>query len=357
MTVRRVVSIAAITCLALGAMGAVAWAVTWSTVTLDTDCGYNCSITVSGTTGRKISHSGVISEYLLYSWYDGFTWYHETVDSTAANASTTSIAYGASARPRIAYCIRTPGSRTLTYAQRGSSSWSTEIVDSSGAPDMPALALDSSYNPYIAYIGGAYRDLMLASWDGSQWDIETVDSVSEVRTTSLTLDANGYPHIAYGHQEPYYGLDLNYAYWDGAQWNIDTVDYAGDTGWTPSIALDSNGYPHIAYVDADNDSLRYASWDGAKWTRQTAYAGNVRGCDMALDGADRPHIAFRNYDDLLYAHWSGSWSWETVESADYGGAMSIALNPSGDPQIAYGLGDDLHFATAGAPLAVRWPRD
>ena len=73
---------------------------------------------------------------------------------------------------------------------------------------------------------------------------------------ALRFDSQGNPHIVYG------GDYLYYAHHDGADWIIQTVDETGGTGMAASLALDDADRPHIAYQDGSHFDavLKYARW-------------------------------------------------------------------------------------------------
>jgi len=105
-----------------------------------------------------------------------------------------------------------------------------------------------------------------------------------------------------------------------------------------SLALDSANRPHIAY---GTDHLYYAWHDGSTWNIETVDPawGVGRYASIALDGSDKPHISY--YDDingdLKYAYRSGSeWIIQVVDSSDdVGESTSLALDNLGRPHIAY----------------------
>ena len=133
-----------------------------------------------------------------------------------------------------------------------SKTWNIETVDSVGGVGTETyLALDSSGDPHISYLGGG--GLKYAAWDGSAWSIEMVDA--NVQYTSLALDSSGKPHISYRDGA---NCNLKYAAWDGSAWNIETIDSGGSVGEYTSLALDSSGNPHISYYDSYKGDLKYA---------------------------------------------------------------------------------------------------
>ncbi|MCK4592952.1 hypothetical protein KAU45_00520, partial [bacterium] len=109
------------------------------------------------------------------------------------------------------------------------------------------------------------------------------------------------------------------------EWHFEMADESHWVGWKNALVLDENDYPHIAYYDVwgeDNYGFRYAHWDGSEWRvdvlQEWGGANFVGGIGIALDSADRPHIAYRapyERGALWYARWDGSeWHREVVDS-------------------------------------------
>jgi hypothetical protein len=141
----------------------------------------------------------------------------------------------------------------------------------------------------------------------------------------------------------------------GYAWLIETVDPQPYTGVGTSLALDGQDRPHIAYEYAYG-GLRYAAFDGTRWHTATVdgFGPTGIGPSLALDAAGRPHIAYRldgDYMDLLYADFVGTrWLTETVESAgDAGGFSSLVLDAQGYPHVSDNRDSCLIYASRIAP--------
>ncbi len=128
-----------------------------------------------------------------------------------------------------------------------------------------SLALDSSNNPRISYQDGTSLDLYYTWCDGGcgdpgNWNRVTVDSAGTVGAdTSLALDSSGNPRISYLGNNT-----LKYAWCDAGcndpgNWNRETVDSSADSvGAYTSLKLDGSDIPHISYYDLTNGNLKYA---------------------------------------------------------------------------------------------------
>jgi hypothetical protein len=143
----------------------------------------------------------------------------------------------------------------------------------------------------------------------------------------------------------------------GYAWLLETVDPQPYSGYGTSLALDGQDRPHIAYKYAVASDLRYASFDGARWVTQTVDAFGLTGTgpSLVLDATDRPHIAYRisgSYMDLLYARTGSAdtdgvfWITTTVDTpGDAGIDPSLVVDAAGNPHISYNRNSCLMYAS------------
>lgn len=278
-------------------------------------------------------------------------WTIEVVDSIGWVGLYNSIAVDANGIPHMSYMEYIDyDNKNLKYAKWTGTGWSNETVDIGGG--FSSIALDSNNNPHIGHSQGTNPDhnLSYSRWDGGVWQSEIVDSTGNVGYhVSLAIDANDWPRMSYV-RDPVLpwdqGYRLKHAAWNGSAWNIEIVESLNHAMGRTSIAVDSIGYTHISYAVrvGENSTLKYASWNGSAWIIETVdtvdtneYVGSAN--DLALDGHDRPHIAYDDLTnrDLRYAWWNGSaWNVSVVESAGWvGGGPSIALDGNDRPHIGY----------------------
>ena len=232
----------------------------WFTTTVDTpgDCGIDPSLELDGAGDPRISYN--CNNCLLYAHDDGSGWQIETVACGEGwYGWCTSLELDSQGHPRISYLAGWPVS-DLMYAWYDGVQWQHETIDSQGIVGLyTSLALDSQDQPRISYYDDDSCALKYAWHDGTAWHLEIVDSgcVNQRgigKYTSLALDAQDHPHISY-YDDAHY--ELRYAHFDGTRWLTETVDTGGYlTGAYTSLALDAQGRPHISYLG--NRYLRHA---------------------------------------------------------------------------------------------------
>jgi len=247
-------------------------------------------------------------------------------------AEWTSIALDGDSAPFIARSCQ----ESLALLHWTASGWQPDTtlagIPFNGETDCVSLALDSNWNPYIAFCVGDPADaVMLASRSGDVWTLDTVEVLSgyDPRGTSMALDTQGHPRISYHTQTA-----LRYAAWDGGSWQIETID-AVDTGmyeYGTSLTLDAYGHPHIAHVSADGGLLLHSLDDGSGWTTETACSiPSENGGDpsLVLDDLGRPRIAFYQgwYVGLGYAWNDDPTGISSVESTPGLPELRVGPNP------------------------------
>lgn len=217
--------------------------------------------------------------------------------------------------------------------------WTIEAVDSGGDVGRHAsIALDTQGYPHISYYDATNRTLKYARRTAAGWQApETVPDPSTSYGTwcSIAVAPSG-PCIGYveNQGDP---IHLRYTARSGTVWTPVTVEQAG---LSVSLVLDSAGRPRMAAVDYPGGFVQYSANNGSTWSVEYPdSAGNYQFTsftDLALDSADKPHIAFTSPSgNLVHASKTGvSWGREPLTS---GGAASpsIAVDAVGTLHIAY----------------------
>ncbi len=333
----------------------------WLTESVDCDgnTGWDTNIALDGDDHPHISYTKVANQQdLRYAHWDGTSWIVETIDagSDSLVGGDNSLALDSAGRPHVSYNDSGSGADpySLKHAVRDGGTWQIEPLETGGFVGSNSLAIDDADHLHIVYQASETNDhIKHAYWDGAAWQIETVLTHDNfLDGISLVLDGGQQPHFSYYHDTGSQ-RDVRHVYWDGVAWQTEVVEAGLEgTNWmeTTSLALDG-GVPHVAYYLEDLTLVRYAHKSGsilspskdAAWQAETIDQGAITGvhASLALDGADRPHIAYYEdqREDLLYAAWDGAqWQITTVDvngSSATDGSVSLTLDAAGFPHISY----------------------
>jgi len=283
----------------------------------------------------------------------------------------------------------------------GSSAWSCTLVDNTDSLlGDTSIAFGASSTPWIAYSETLNDVLKVAQYTGSgsesscgggnvDWICVDVEASGITgRDPAIAIDPSGIPWISYGRSSD---GDLKVAQYTGSgsesscaggsdDWDCTVVEGTDDVGLRSSIAFNSNGNAWISYHSVTGADLRVAEFTGSgtetsctggsdKWdcviVSGTAPSGDT---SIAIDPAGNPWITWYTGLDLNVAQYTGSGSetsctggsdnWDCVEVDDQttqvGDTASIAFDPAGNPWISYtefGLDHKLrvaHFTGSGS---------
>ncbi len=315
----------------------------------------------------------------------------------------------AAAAPAIATATATAASARFdgaaTYGGRGAFDWLVTRVDVGTKPD---VAVTSDGDVAVAYVlerRGAAGFVRVATLDGDAFEVETVqdcylygpldlvagpdgalavgyhnhdwedaavavlgadgwrvervnDEGHDGWDTALAFAADGGLHLM-GVDPSQFGSPngVEYARLSGGAWSVEPVGSGPQPyEWGTDIAVASDGTLHAVYFDASTRDLAYATNDGGGWSVERIYETGDAGrfAVLALDGGDRPHVAFvqsdstlreegRNTGNVVYGAFDGSaWTFEQVATLDEmvlgfeGARRTVALElAAGGPLIAY----------------------
>lgn len=202
-----------------------------------------------------------------------------------------------------------------------------------------SLQLDASGHPHFVY---GDDHLYHAYHDGIAWHYETVDNATRVGLLASLALKGSYAYISYIDQ---IARVLKYAYQDASGWHTETVDVNSDSFWTDmtSIALDNADRPHIAYTY--KGGVNHAYRDASGWHIQNAYQSSGscgRYVSLAMDRDDDAHIShyciWNPQGVLLYTYQDETgWHSQVIDNNlhAFGGYTSLALGPGGQPHISY----------------------
>ncbi len=280
----------------------------WAKTTVDAVGGSFETLAVDSHGWAHIAYNSPKSIGLHYALWDGKKWQKFLIDPAKTNRAT-SIQVDSRGYPRISYYREEYSDRQsaacLKYAYFDGKTWYTQTVDHrSGTGRWNSLVLDGNDRPYISYSIAA-SSLSFAYFGQSGWEHAIAGSrnpkvkASGDSDSSLQIGAGGEPHVAYIN-----GTDrsVNYAWREGEVWHQETIDslasIGGEVGQV-SLKLDKNGRPHVIYYDAGRGALKYATRQDKEWHTETVENGDVGlYASLCLDQDDQPYVSYYAAADL-----------------------------------------------------------
>jgi hypothetical protein len=281
----------------------------------------------------------------------------------AAYGQDPDVAFDSAGRPNLVW----DSNGHVYFMKWDGSSW-VDVGGTDPGPEMisltvisarkPKIRMGANDRPCVAFLGGdtSWTSIYYVQWNGSVWtDVDGYD-VTEI---SVPLDSAGYsedydfdvrinsamtppnvPHLAWSdfpEGKTYTVKDIFYLKWGGSSW-VDadgsgqessriTYNTAPSTG--PSLKISSvTGNACLAWTDADSpaSSVYYAQWNGVTWTAlggtrdivTNPLSQDAAEPSLALDGFDRPCVAFTDNNTACFLRWDGG-SWVDAGGAGQGG--------------------------------------
>ena len=293
----------------------------------------------------------------------GATWTTaKRLSSTTAGCYRPDIAAGPSGALHVVWYDFAPGDYEVYYRKSpdGGITWTTtqRITWTSGGSEYPAIAVDSSGNPHMAwteYTPGDYEICYKKSTDGGTtwttakrltWNAESSDE------PDLAVDSSGNPHVIWydktpGNYEIYYSRSTD----GGATWTPTkrlTWDSAGS--WYPSIAVASSDILHLVWENATSESpeiyYKKSTDGGASWTptkRLTWTSGLSGSPQIAVDPSHNPHVVWYDntpgpYEIYYKKSSNGGTIWAAAERLTWANGSydpDMAPDPSGHIHVVW----------------------
>ena len=219
---------------------------------------------------------------------------------------------------------------------------------SAGVVGYPAMAIDHSGTPYVAFIDYTDGDkATVMKYNGSNWVLVGAQgfSTAGVTFTSIAIDAGGTPYVAY-QDEGTIGNKATVMKFNGTSWvTVGAAGFTAGYAYWVSIAIDGSGTPYVAYQDYSTTfKANVMKFNGTSWASvgSANFSADTAAFEsLAIDGSGAPYVAYTDYGSGQKAtvmKFNGT-SWVTVGSAGCSAGAtaypSLALDPSGTPYLAY----------------------
>lgn len=318
----------------------------WTIETID--IGASPALALDSSNQPHVSYRNSSGVILAYKNVD--SWLQSVVDGGAGIDGDTDVVIDSFSAAHLSYTD--DFNDRLMYASNTTGVWQTEVADTViGMTN--ALSIGTSNNIHIAYNSAPPNSGLvnyMTNTSGS-WQKESIGGTEgdyrAVFDADILVDTAGVTHAVFvegrtgsSHGSVYYNNN------QGGTWGVSQVICSmclGDSG--AAMAIDSAGNIHIAYYQ--QLALMHAYNTGGNWQYETLdsfydYIDTIASASaragLVIDGADRLHIAYRDYnDDLKYiTNVSGTWRRYFIDvNGNVGGDPSITVDPTGRVSIAY----------------------
>jgi subtilisin family serine protease len=236
-------------------------------------------------------------------------------------------------------------------------SWARQRIADDTVTSRHAIAFDQDGHLHLAFgfEVGAYGRLSYATNASGTWVntlITPVESDIHSRDPSIAIDSRGKVHLAYERTAPNLlpkpQLALMYTTNTSGSWVRTTVAGGVPFNWQPVIALDGADRPRIAYWRTDtgvSPTVRLARFTGSTWTDGLVADGkNIEPPAYAIDASGNDHILYSRggydyavCDAPLCPDYPGLRYWTNA----HGSALTTSLTAYGDDTLpAIGRGHD-----------------
>jgi hypothetical protein len=274
----------------------------WDKMDLDTSVGYSEALALDANGKPHFAYQGYYENGLHYAAWDGSAWHKQLIDPLSV-AFFLSIQIDKAGHPKISYYKRMNPDNSyalqLKYAYFDGTSWYRETVDRRyGTGKFNSLALDEEGNPHVVYSNIVSFDLEYAHWDGAEWVHSTPDtrrsSGGVLGASGLAIDSHGSPCFVY--MESAHPV-LKFSCKSGDSWQSGVVQQlSGKSEQIDriSVKFDSQDHLHIAYIDYTRNELKYGVLTDQGWQLEVVDPGTdtVATPSLALDAQDSPYIAY-----------------------------------------------------------------
>jgi hypothetical protein len=205
--------------------------------------------------------------------------------------------------------FRQPSTGNVFIESNAGSGWSTSVqVPGATTPDAPAIALDSSGIPYVAWTDGTTGDVEVSHWF-IFWSSPLVLGQGSARSDTA-------PSIGWANNTLYAAWkgktsdNVWYSQGTGLTWSAQTLVPKAVTPDTPAIgSYVASGAPLIVAWTTSTHTLKYTDLTLAGWTKVATIPG---GSDAG------PSLGFSASNPTTYLAWKGTNSNEIYYSSTTG---------------------------------------
>lgn len=234
--------------------------------------------------------SGYSTKNVKYIKKVNSVWIKETISTFSSMYSGyIALALDSSDNPNVIYYDYTDSA--IKYAVLNGSIWNISIIETlartsnSNSMRFVSIDIDDNDDVHVVYYDGGSQTLKYAEKSSSTWNIDTVDTVGWMSYNALAIDVNnGIPHLIYTNGDTNM-IKIGFKY--NESWSISDLKSYGSNADHVSVALDLNNIPHLAYTNDGSNYIEYAKLintvPSLKWTGEMGYENDALNNEIAFE--------------------------------------------------------------------------
>lgn len=214
----------------------------------------------------------------------------------------------------------------IRFGVLGEGGWDFETIASASGVSFVDWSIDSGNDAHVCVASESTQSITV--YHGGSWSEEALDPTAATpgasyKDCAISVDSDGATHIAYSDTAG----GLKYATDENGMWGGLTLEQVMDEAAAPALHVDGGGTVHFAYFGREGSSWKVRAGKVVGSGVEAAEIGSsgpeASSIVLAVDGADRPNYAFRDY-------MGGS-----LNISKNGGAASVALEGDFGPNMGF----------------------
>jgi hypothetical protein len=225
----------------------------------------------------------------------------------------------------------------VVFVAGGPQGWTRTTV-SVGGEGRVSLDLDRRGGAHLTF-GSIDTDQVLYGTNTSgRWIVERVAGGTVVPSPAIAVDRSGVPQIAYASRPDASTVgSIYYATLRGATWRRSLL--ATHTNSAPNIGVDRNGSVSVAFTrpDSSGSSVYLVTNTSGRWVTTMIASGAQYGTPaLALDESGAAHVAYVTPSGIVHAsNAGGTWRTSLVTADPRDAQPSLDVDTAGTVHLAF----------------------